>query len=384
MDEMGDRRDACPTDILVTSPWVPIEWIVAHGFSPRGVWSLASFPTGAVAEGVCAFAQTARSWAELRPGTPAVFTTACDQMRRAADATPAAAHASVFLFNLPATWQTAAARRLYHAEVERLGKFLQRLGGHAPTNSELAAVMQAHEEKRTLLRRHLAHAPAPQAAAAMARFFNGEPIPEAVPASANHGVPLALVGGPLSAPQWGMFDLIASAGGCVALNATEPGERCLLPSRTGVAPVSGFSVRPSGSLKSETGATPVQRENELLTALCDHYFDHLVDVFQRPNSRLYAWLGARLAERKVRGIVLWVHVGCDLWRAEAASLREAFGLPVLVLDSPDVRGGGVRDLNRLAAFIESLHGAPASGPARLRLGHVQAGPEAGAPVLAPQ
>jgi hypothetical protein len=137
-------------------------------------------------------------------------------------------------------------------------------------------------------------------------------------------------------------------------------------------------------LKSETGATPVQRENELLTALCDHHFGHLVDVFQRPNSRLYSWLGARLAERKVRGIVLWVHVGCDLWRAEAASLREAFGLPVLVLDSPDVRGGGVRDLNRLVAFIESLHGAPASGPARLRSGHVQPGPEVGAPVLDPQ
>jgi hypothetical protein len=61
-----------------------------------------------------------------------------------------------------------------------------------------------------------------------------------------------------------------------------------------------------------------------------------------------------LAERRVRGIVLWVHVGCDLWRAEAASLRETFGLPLLVLDSLDARAGGLRDLNRLAAFIESL------------------------------
>jgi hypothetical protein len=61
-----------------------------------------------------------------------------------------------------------------------------------------------------------------------------------------------------------------------------------------------------------------------------------------------------LAERRVRGIVLWVHVGCDLWRAEATSLREAFGLPVLVLDAHEVRAGGLRDTNRLAAFIESL------------------------------
>ena len=54
------------------------------------------------------------------------------------------------------------------------------------------------------------------------------------------------------------------------------------------------------------------------------------------------------------GIVLWAHVGCDLWRAEAPSLREAFGLPVMLLDSHDVPAGGVREINRLTAFIESL------------------------------
>jgi hypothetical protein len=86
----------------------------------------------------------------------------------------------------------------------------------------------------------------------------------------------------------------------------------------------------------------------------NHYFDHCVDVFQRPNTRLYAWLEARLAERGVGGIVLWVHVGCDLWRAEAASLREAFGLPVLVLESQEAGAGGLRDANRLAAFFEAL------------------------------
>jgi benzoyl-CoA reductase/2-hydroxyglutaryl-CoA dehydratase subunit BcrC/BadD/HgdB len=88
--------------------------------------------------------------------------------------------------------------------------------------------------------------------------------------------------------------------------------------------------------------------------LADHYFDHGVDVFHRPNSRLYAWLGARLAERRVRGIVLWVHVGCDLWRAEAASLREAFGLPILILDEHEARDIGPRALTRLDAFVESL------------------------------
>jgi len=114
------------------------------------------------------------------------------------------------------------------------------------------------------------------------------------------------------------------------LNATEPGERCLLA--------------PSATPSDES--TP--------DALADRYFDGIVDVFSRPNSRLYSWLGARLELRRVRGIVLWVHVGCDLWRAEMESLREAFGLPLLMLEARDEWGGGVRELNRLAAFIETL------------------------------
>jgi hypothetical protein len=47
-------------------------------------------------------------------------------------------------------------------------------------------------------------------------------------------------------------------------------------------------------------------------------------------------------------------VGCDLWRAEAASIREAFGLPVLVIDVHEARQMGARELTRLGAFVESI------------------------------
>lgn len=318
-------------ELYVASPWIPLEWIEAHGLAPRGVWTPSCPPTGAVTEGVCAFAERMRKLTETNPETPVLFTTACDQMRRAADAVGSAEPRRVFLFNLPATWQTPAARRLYHAEVARLGRFLQSLGGRAPTAARLEAVMHVHEQRRARLRRFVERGSAQQSAEAMTRWFNGGPVPETVPDSSNRGVPLALVGGPLAASQWDLFDTLESVGGRVVLNATEPGERCLLPPRP----------------PESAGQDPVG-------CLCDYYFDHIVDVFQRPNSRLYTWLGARLAPRRARGIVLWVHVGCDLWRAEAASLREAFGLPVLVLDTPDERGGGGRDRNRLSAFIESL------------------------------
>jgi benzoyl-CoA reductase/2-hydroxyglutaryl-CoA dehydratase subunit BcrC/BadD/HgdB len=88
--------------------------------------------------------------------------------------------------------------------------------------------------------------------------------------------------------------------------------------------------------------------------LARNYFDNIVDVFQRPNTRLYAWLGERLTARGVRGIVLWLHTGCDLWRAEAQTLRETFRLPVLLLEADEALTDSAREAGRIQAFVEML------------------------------
>ncbi len=317
-------------EVFCTSPWIPVEWIKAHGLEPRGIWSAGFGPRGAVAGGVCAFAQQLVDFSEAHPEAAVIFTSACDQIRRAADAV-AGDSPGAFLFNLPATWQTPAARRRYQVEVERLGGFLVRLGGRVPSAGHLETILADSDQRRQQLRERLADAAGRAAAEMLLGFFFDGTVPDCAPAAHSSGVPLALVGGPLVRSQLELFDAVASAGGRVVLNATEPGERCLLPP----GPRCGEGRAP-------------------MTALADHYFDQAVDVFHRPNSRLYGWLGARLTERSVRGLVLWVHVGCDLWRAEAASLREAFGLPLLVLDEHEGRGVSPRDLTRLCAFVESL------------------------------
>jgi len=319
--------------VFVTSPWVPFEWIEAHGLEPCGVWTAENNDSPAVSEGICSFARTMAELGKAHPGSSIVFTTACDQMRRAADAAASGLPLRTFLFNLPATWQMAAARHLYHSEVQRLGKFLERLGGRAPSDAGLKVAMEAYADRRQQMRRGIRRATARQTAEALARYFcaGSTPVQQTSAVLGTQAVPLALVGGPLLTSQWPLFDAIEAVGGCVVLNATEPGERCLLPPLPADA----------------AGRSP-------MAALADHYFDNIVDVFQRPNARLYQWLASRLTQRRVRGIVLWAHVGCDLWRAEAASLREAFGLPVLVLDAHEAPAGGLRDTNRLAAFIESL------------------------------
>lgn len=137
--------------VFLFTPWVPPEWIKAHGLEPRGIWSAEDFfleplPLSA---GVCAFAEAAVRFAETHPESAVVFSTHCDQLRRGFDAiSTKAAHA--FLFNLPATWQTNVARRLYASELERLGNFLVRMGGHPPTAGELSGTIEQYRLSRTV------------------------------------------------------------------------------------------------------------------------------------------------------------------------------------------------------------------------------------------
>lgn len=295
--------------VFLTSPWIPGEWVRAHGFEPRGVWSAAEFRHGALpfSAGVCAFAEASVCLAKEQPDSAVVFATSCDQLRRGFDAAIFRGQSRSFLFNLPAT-QTPAARQIYRAELERLGRFLVERGGHAPTPDNLRREMlQADENRRAMI-------------------FSLQPSDF----SLSKSVPLALVGGPLTAADGNLPGAIEAAGGCVVLNAAENGERSL-------------------SVKFDWAAA-----GDPFDALVAGYFENIVDVFQRPNTRLYSWLKPRLVSRKARGIVLWHFTGCDLWRAEAQTLRETFGLPVLLLEAGEAAGISPREINRLQAFVETL------------------------------
>ena len=118
-------------NVLYASPWVPAEWIEAHGLQPRGIWWAEEFQLHStpLSAGVCAFSEALVRFAETHAEDAIVFATTCDQLRRAFDALSATAKARSFLFNLPAVWQSAGARRLFETEVERLGRFLETLGG---------------------------------------------------------------------------------------------------------------------------------------------------------------------------------------------------------------------------------------------------------------
>ncbi|MGE5293200.1 MAG: 2-hydroxyacyl-CoA dehydratase [Solirubrobacterales bacterium] len=296
-----------PTKTIVyTCPYVPAEWIAAHGFEPR---RLIPLPTDGESvaprvEGLCPYARAfVNDAAAENNAAGIVVTTLCDQMRRAYDLLARGTTTPAFLLNVPKTWLTVAAQRMYLDELKRLGRFLVRLGGRTPSHEDLTKAMIEH-------------------------------VAWAVPTdSPTHleGVPIAVVGGPLMQRDRILFDLIEESGGHVVLDATETGSR--------------------GRHRLFDRRRVVE---DPLTELADAYFG-IPDASRRPNSELYAWLKEELAQAGARGIVFHHYVWCDAWRAELARVKEWAGLPVLGLDSDGHDETNVARLRtRIRAFLEML------------------------------
>jgi benzoyl-CoA reductase/2-hydroxyglutaryl-CoA dehydratase subunit BcrC/BadD/HgdB len=296
--------------IAYSSPFVPAEWIAAHGFRPHRLRLRA---TEGLARGICPYAGALIDAAQTRIDASAlVMTTVCDQMRYAAALLESRGTCPVFLLNVPSTWQTAAARQLYFDEIRRLGRFMVELGGKPPTNCDLAQTMRVYEQDRDETSRELT-------------------VPGTI-VETTAGVPLAILGGPLMDGDNGLFEIVKRAGGRLVLDATEGGSRTM-PRRF----------------------DPARMASDPLQELADAYFDGIPDVFRRPNSGLYEWLDRELTARGVRGIIFWRYVWCDLWHAELHRLRQWSPMPVLEIDvGPDGITTPNRVQGRIEAFLEML------------------------------
>jgi benzoyl-CoA reductase/2-hydroxyglutaryl-CoA dehydratase subunit BcrC/BadD/HgdB len=324
---------AMAATVLYSSPFVPPEWIEAHGLhacrtSPGPTDNnLAPAPPA----GVCAFAENYLGEA-LQWGGPVIFATLCDQMRRAADQLILnSAPDTMFVLNVPATWQSAAARQLYSCELERLGRFLVRHGGRTPEPVELSGIMGRFAADRERLLRACPMLPAREFAEAVAKFHRGGTLIEHNTCRKERGVRLGLIGAPMLQAHLQFLDCIESLGGEVVFNGTAGGEQGLLPADF-----------PEGSDKS-----PFQ-------ALITAYFDSVPDVARRPNSPFYNWIEKRLRQTQAQGVIVWHYAWCDLWKAEATWLRDQFELPVLDLDAGDAREMTAQARTRVEAFLETL------------------------------
>jgi benzoyl-CoA reductase/2-hydroxyglutaryl-CoA dehydratase subunit BcrC/BadD/HgdB len=320
--------------IVYRSPFIPAEWIAAHGLAPCRL-----VPTGTQrvqhaipeTEGLCPFVRCFLE--ETFEGDDAlVMTTFCDQVRRGAEQVAIERNGPVFLLHLPTTWQTASAQNMYRQELLRLSRFLQKLGGHPPGKDCLGRTMLAYEDGR---RRLAALAPTLTASGALharAMFFATNDVPPPPPGTAapTHGVPLALLGGPLCLKDCDLLKMVEEAGGDIVLDGTETGERTLPPA---------FDRRTV--------------RDDPFAALCDAYFGQIPDAFRRPNALLYQWLDRMLHERGAKGVLLVRYVWCDNWHAEVHRIRDWLDVPLLDIDLT-AEPPGNRTKTRVQAFVESL------------------------------
>ena len=322
--------------VVYSCPFVPAEWIAAHGMRPSRILSGAArdgAPLTGPSSGMCPYARAFVN--DVCSGTAAdavVMTTVCDQMRRASELTGRSWDLPVFLMHVPSTWQTAGAHEVYMNELKRLGRFLVRLGGAAPSPDELADVMGDYGARRWDLRSARGTVSPRRYAEMIARFHQDGTVDLAHSESGYlaGGVPLALVGGPLMRHHFALFDLVESVGGHVVLDGTSTGERTM----------------PAPFDRREMGDAP-------FLTLVDAYFGAIPDAFRRPNSDLYQWLKTEMTQRAVRGIILWRYVWCDTWHAEVERMREWAPVPVLAVDA-DEQPIDRQTASRIQSFVEVL------------------------------
>ena len=322
--------------VAYVCPFVPAEWIAAHGFRPMRLLPGRSARRGAARPpaGMCPYASAFLNDLRGEAGwQAAVFTTVCDQMRRAAEWFSRETDRPVFLLNVPATWQTPSAVRLYADELKRLGRFLVGLGGRAPAREELVDAMLASDSARGQLRAARGRLGGRAFAEAAAEFHRTGrlPPPDGGEAIAPGGIAVAVVGGPMLGEHLALFDLVEEFGGRIVLDATANGDMTL------PAPFDRRRLRA-----------------EPMSELIEAYFGAIPHAMRRPNSALYRWLKAALADTGARGVLFQRQVWCDLWHAEAARIREWTPLPVLDVVIGDEDACLARLAGKVQAFLEML------------------------------
>jgi benzoyl-CoA reductase/2-hydroxyglutaryl-CoA dehydratase subunit BcrC/BadD/HgdB len=325
--------------IIYTCPYVPAEWIAAHGLRASRLLLDREELDSALArtEGICPFVKSFISEViNNKRAAGVVVTTVCDQMRRAFDILVRKCELPAFLMNVPNTWQNLAAQKLYIDELKRLSRFLVRLDGKSPSNEALAKIMLEYDSARKSILAARDSLSAMRFAEAIAAIGRDGPDKTPVYATTSEpvigGVRLAIIGGPLMKQDLAMLDLIEQSGGRIVLDATETGERGMC---------AAFDRR--------------RLRDEPLMELANAYFGSINDASRRPNSELYKWLRNELASRQVQGILFRRYLWCDIWHAELRRLKDFSDLPVLDIDT-----GGENDnerhrmANRIRAFLEML------------------------------
>lgn len=277
-------------------PFVPAELIAACGLRPHRFDADAGDFCAAQTEGIC-FAVEA-FLAGLKKQTPpyaVIFTTLCDQMRRAFDLYQANGGKNGFLLNVPVTTGPDAIS-LFAEEIRQMEQFLHHLSGHS---------------------------------AQFDTINTDAPFSKYIKSQQHGRARIALIGGPVFACQLAALEHSLGNRGVIVLNAAENAV--------------GQFRRP---------LNPEAMKTDPYLELAAAYLQTTPSIRTRPGHLFYQWLETQLQTTAVDGIILIRHPFCDHWRGVEYQLRQRPLPSVLAIewnDSPQAAA-----LSRLEAFLEML------------------------------
>ncbi|MEN6308460.1 MAG: 2-hydroxyacyl-CoA dehydratase family protein [Anaerohalosphaeraceae bacterium] len=277
-------------------PFVPAELITACGLSPRRFDADTADFCAAQTEGICFAVETFLTGLKKQTSPYAViFTTLCDQMRRAFDLYQANGGKNGFLLNVPVTIGPDAVA-LFAEELRQMEQFLGHLSDHTAQfdtiNTDAPHLKSSKPQK-------------------------------------NSRAKIALIGGPVYACQLAALEHSLENRGAIVLNAAENA-------------VEEFR-RP---------LNPQALKIDPYVELAAAYLQTIPSIRTRPGHLFYQWLQTQLQTTAVDGIILIRHPFCDHWRGVEYQLRQRPLPPVLAIEwngSPQVAA-----LSRLEAFLEML------------------------------
>ncbi|OHB57417.1 MAG: hypothetical protein A2Y07_04330 [Planctomycetes bacterium GWF2_50_10] len=232
-----------------------------------------------------------------------IFSSTCDQMRRAFDLFSFYSKVPSFLFNVPATWQNLTAQKLYRLELLRLGRFMQSIGGIEPSISALAGAFGT--DNQVILGSRTCD---------------------------TSSKLVAVIGEHRLAQSSDLFNLIEQLGGRVVLDALGT-SGCTSPAKIEMR---SFYKDP-------------------LEEITSAYFGTIPSIFRRPNIMFYSWLRNAFVQNRPHGLLIQNFTWCDIWKAEIDVIKKQINIPVLeitIADTNEYLQPSI--INRIEAFMETL------------------------------
>lgn len=262
----------------------------------------------------------------------------CDQMRRAMDVLAHELGKGVYPVQVPAT-RTEASAAYYAGQIARLVSDIESGLGVRYDPEAAASCEQARAEAGSILLEashsgrvsplvlhmlfHLFFIARP---VGLADFFH-DVLGSAAEFSGRKRV--VLTGSPLTYEDTGIFELLEDRG------------------------IAVLQLTCSGTNAVECSGRPAH-ENGEVRHLAISAFYRPACIRARPNAEVYERIKNGLQGYSASGLILKTLNFCDLWHTERERMRNAFGVPVLFLDSNYARGVRERLANRIDAFWEML------------------------------